>query len=91
VPAVLPFRRTSFRCMPKVCPVPLRPHLYRRRCCRYTGEDGFELSIPNDSALELCEALMADSRVRMCGLGPRDSLRLEAGLCLYGEAGWLPE
>ncbi|KAL4856122.1 Aminomethyltransferase [Chlorella vulgaris] len=50
----------------------------------YTGEDGFELSIPNDSALELCEALMADSRVRMCGLGPRDSLRLEAGLCLYG-------
>jgi aminomethyltransferase len=51
----------------------------------YTGEDGFELSIPNDKALEVCEALMGDGRVRLCGLGPRDSLRLEAGLCLYGD------
>lgn len=50
----------------------------------YTGEDGFELSIPNSHAVELCDALHSDERVRLCGLGPRDSLRLEAGLCLYG-------
>ncbi|EFN57185.1 hypothetical protein CHLNCDRAFT_30552 [Chlorella variabilis] len=50
----------------------------------YTGEDGFELSIPSDRTVELTEALMGDRRVRLCGLGPRDSLRLEAGLCLYG-------
>ena len=52
---------------------------------RYTGEDGFELSIPNDHAVQLATALVGDERVRLCGLGPRDSLRLEAGLCLYGE------
>ena len=59
--------------------------------CRYTGEDGFELSIPNASTVELADALNSDERVRLCGLGPRDSLRLEAGLCLYGERrgqGW---
>lgn len=50
----------------------------------YTGEDGFELSIPNADAVALAKALMADSRVRMSGLGARDALRLEAGLCLYG-------
>lgn len=50
----------------------------------YTGEDGFEISIPNDRAVELAEALMQDERTRLCGLGARDSLRLEAGLCLYG-------
>ncbi|PSC76849.1 glycine cleavage T [Micractinium conductrix] len=50
----------------------------------YTGEDGFELSIPNASTVELADALNSDERVRLCGLGPRDSLRLEAGLCLYG-------
>jgi aminomethyltransferase len=50
----------------------------------YTGEDGFELSIPNDSVLSIAEALMKDGRVRLSGLGARDSLRLEAGLCLYG-------
>lgn len=53
--------------------------------CRYTGEDGFEISAPNAQALELTKTLLKDDRVRMCGLGPRDSLRLEAGLCLYGE------
>lgn len=52
---------------------------------RYTGEDGFEISAPDAQALELTKKLLGDERVRMCGLGPRDSLRLEAGLCLYGE------
>ena len=52
--------------------------------CRYTGEDGFELSIPSSQVLQVAETLVADDRVRMTGLGARDSLRLEAGLCLYG-------
>jgi len=50
----------------------------------YTGEDGFELSIPNTHMVQLAEAMVADPEVRLAGLGPRDSLRLEAGLCLYG-------
>ena len=50
----------------------------------YTGEDGFELSIPLSDTVAIAEKLMSDKRVRMCGLGARDSLRLEAGLCLYG-------
>ena len=52
--------------------------------CRYTGEDGFEISVPHNKALELTKKLLENSRIRMCGLGARDSLRLEAGLCLYG-------
>ena len=50
----------------------------------YTGEDGFEISIPNESALKVTELLMAADGVALAGLGARDSLRLEAGLCLYG-------
>jgi aminomethyltransferase len=50
----------------------------------YTGEDGFEISIPADIAREVAEELLADPRVAPAGLGARDSLRLEAGLCLYG-------
>jgi aminomethyltransferase len=50
----------------------------------YTGEDGFELSIPNDRLLAIYDRLLADPDVRPIGLGARDSLRLEAGLCLYG-------
>jgi aminomethyltransferase len=50
----------------------------------YTGEDGFEISVPADQAERLAKALLADSDVRPVGLGARDSLRLEAGLCLYG-------
>jgi len=50
----------------------------------YTGEDGFEISINNEQAQELCETLLSNSDVAMIGLGARDSLRLEAGLCLYG-------
>ncbi len=50
----------------------------------YTGEDGFEISVPADKAEALANALVADSRVKPAGLGARDSLRLEAGLPLYG-------
>ena len=50
----------------------------------YTGEDGFEISVSNQAAAKLADALLADARVRPVGLGARDSLRLEAGLCLYG-------
>jgi len=50
----------------------------------YTGEDGFELSFPAERLTELADALLADERVRPIGLGARDSLRLEAGLPLYG-------
>jgi aminomethyltransferase len=50
----------------------------------YTGEDGFEISIPAGRAEALCEALLSDESVEMAGLGARDTLRLEAGLCLYG-------
>jgi aminomethyltransferase len=50
----------------------------------YTGEDGFEISVPADQAEALAKALLGNSDVLPIGLGARDSLRLEAGLCLYG-------
>ncbi|NBN64419.1 glycine cleavage system aminomethyltransferase GcvT [Pannonibacter tanglangensis] len=50
----------------------------------YTGEDGVEMSVPADKAEAITRALLADERVKPIGLGARDSLRLEAGLCLYG-------
>lgn len=50
----------------------------------YTGEDGFEISIAAESATAFAEKLLAEPVVRPIGLGARDSLRLEAGLCLYG-------
>ncbi|MGE3144945.1 MAG: glycine cleavage system aminomethyltransferase GcvT [Pseudorhodoplanes sp.] len=50
----------------------------------YTGEDGFEISVAGDRALELWSRLADDARVLPIGLGARDSLRLEAGMCLYG-------
>ncbi len=50
----------------------------------YTGEDGFEISISNRAAAQLADALVADEAVKPIGLGARDSLRLEAGLPLYG-------
>ena len=68
--------------------------------CGYTGEDGFEISVShsefalyfrripplnNDSVVPLTERLLQNSEVKLAGLGPRDSLRIEAGLCLYGQ------
>lgn len=50
----------------------------------YTGEDGFEISVPADSAELLVRQLLSHDEVALIGLGARDSLRLEAGLCLYG-------
>ncbi|KAF2094821.1 glycine cleavage system T protein [Rhizodiscina lignyota] len=54
----------------------------------YTGEDGFELSIPNsDATVDVTETLLqsaGEDKLRLAGLGARDSLRLEAGMCLYG-------
>ena len=50
----------------------------------YTGEDGFEISVPAGQAEALARRLLAHEAVAPVGLGARDSLRLEAGLCLYG-------
>jgi len=50
----------------------------------YSGEDGFEISVPENAAVDLARALLAHEAVEPIGLGARDSLRLEAGLCLYG-------
>jgi aminomethyltransferase len=50
----------------------------------YTGEDGFEISVPVESAEALARKLVSFDQVNAVGLGARDSLRLEAGLCLYG-------
>jgi aminomethyltransferase len=50
----------------------------------YTGEDGFEISLPAEAAAEIADLLCAEPEVKPIGLGARDSLRLEAGLPLYG-------
>ncbi|CAE7869111.1 gcvT, partial [Symbiodinium sp. KB8] len=52
--------------------------------CGYTGEDGFEISLPWNEAEKAARAFLAEEEVLEAGLGARDSLRLEAGLCLYG-------
>lgn len=58
-------------------------HLWVSRA-GYTGEDGFEIAVHEDHVVALADALVSDERVRPAGLGARDSLRLEAGLPLYG-------
>ena len=50
----------------------------------YTGEDGFEISVADEDAVRLAELLLAQDSIEPVGLGARDSLRLEAGLCLFG-------
>ena len=50
----------------------------------YTGEDGYEISIPEDRAVEISRAFLSHEDCEPAGLGARDSLRMEAGLCLYG-------
>ncbi|MEO0410841.1 MAG: glycine cleavage system aminomethyltransferase GcvT [Pseudomonadota bacterium] len=52
--------------------------------CGYTGEDGFEVSVPAAKAAALTKAILANEEAGLAGLGARDSLRLECGLCLYG-------
>jgi len=52
--------------------------------CGYTGEDGFEIAMPYEHAVSIASKLLSDPTVNPTGLGARDSLRLEAGLCLYG-------
>lgn len=52
--------------------------------CGYTGEDGFEITIAPNKTVALADLLLSQSEVKPIGLGARDSLRLEAGLCLYG-------
>lgn len=50
----------------------------------YTGEDGFEISVPNSIVEAFCDKLFEDANLKPAGLGARDCLRLEAGLCLWG-------
>ena len=66
------------------CEVEIDGALAYLTCSGYTGEDGFEISVEAAGAEAFARRLLADERVEPVGLGARDSLRLEAGLCLYG-------
>lgn len=53
--------------------------------CGYTGEDGFEISVSEKDVVQLADLLFANPLMKPAGLGARDSLRIEAGLCLHGQ------
>lgn len=59
-------------------------YIFYTHRCGYTGEDGFEIAMPAEFAVPIAMVLLEDVNVLPTGLGARDSLRLEAGLCLYG-------
>jgi aminomethyltransferase len=65
--------------------VPLLNNLEILVCrCGYTGEDGFEISVKTDQTEKFVDLLLQNPKLKPAGLGARDSLRLEAGLCLHG-------
>jgi aminomethyltransferase len=68
----------------KFAPVTIAGHRATVARAGYTGEDGFEISLPAEAAAEVADLLCAEPEVKPIGLGARDSLRLEAGLPLYG-------
>ncbi len=81
--ATLDPRAADMRFM-DVCDLSLSGHSVWASRSGYTGEDGFEISVAADEAESLARRLINDADVAAIGLGARDSLRLEAGLCLYG-------
>jgi aminomethyltransferase len=74
----LSFMEASFMAIPNIDETVLVSR------CGYTGEDGFEISVSDSNAVKLLDILLKQNDVKPCGLGARDTLRLEAGLCLYG-------
>jgi aminomethyltransferase len=74
----LNFMESSFMAIPNIDETVLVSR------CGYTGEDGFEISVSDNNAPKLWDLLLKQNDVKPCGLGARDTLRLEAGLCLYG-------
>ena len=68
----------------QAAPTPVGPYDCHVSRSGYTGEDGYEISVAADDAVELARLLTSDPSVQFIGFGARDSLRLEAGLCLYG-------
>ena len=68
----------------EICQSKIEDYTVIISCSGYTGEDGFELSVHNKVVYQLLERLMKYEEINLCGLGSRDTLRLEAGLCLYG-------
>ncbi|ABG30871.1 glycine cleavage system protein T [Roseobacter denitrificans] len=81
--ASLDARAAAMRFM-DTCELSLCGHTVWASRSGYTGEDGFEISVHADEAVALAQRLVEDAEVAPIGLGARDSLRLEAGLCLYG-------
>jgi aminomethyltransferase len=82
--ATMPFmtsRAAKFDGGPEGMPKGVSVRLFRSG---YTGEDGYEISVPAAGAVSVAERLLGQAEVQLIGLGARDSLRLEAGLCLYG-------